>query len=306
MTIASAVVVFASFGAIVVKAGDDAGVRDFIRQSSGQSFSGIFRRAEQPRYMAYAPRVVTYRPANLPSAFSDAYSDTGPTARRYFPKQAAKAPTVKVAAKGAGISHATAYCVRLCDGYEFPLGPAADRASQEDTCQQACPASPSAVFVAPAGSDGIAGGRDRSGTLYTAMPNAFAYRTSVSPSCGCSNVEGQGVARPSIRHDVTLRRGDIVMTERGLSVYSRSGSMARFTSIHVDGSISEGFRKKLKALEAGTIARAPTTTRQAKADLPSLDFQVQSDVSEMPRSKPEPGQPTAFVRIVPRTPPMLR
>jgi Protein of unknown function (DUF2865) len=86
----------------------------------------------------------------------------------------------------------TAVCVRLCDGYHFPLeikrGSLRDAA--EETCQALCPMSETKVFLKKGD---IESARSLEGENYTALPNALRYRRTFDPSCTCRQ-EGDTIA----------------------------------------------------------------------------------------------------------------
>jgi hypothetical protein len=112
-------------------------------------------------------------------------------------------------------------CVRLCDGYFFPVAPltgATDLASHQSACTSACPDAPTALYVQPNGSDRIEDAVSTSGAPYTALPVALRSRTTFDNTCVChrSPKPGYGVA---LLRDFTLRKGDAVMTPRGFMVF---------------------------------------------------------------------------------------
>lgn len=109
----------------------------------------------------------------------------------------------------------TAYCVRLCDGYAFPIGETArgGLSAQEAACRVACPDATTALYTLPAGARDLDELR-RNGLRYTALPAAFRYREQVSESCACKPV-GATLPVAALLTDFTLRRGDLVMTRAG-------------------------------------------------------------------------------------------
>jgi hypothetical protein len=110
-----------------------------------------------------------------------------------------------------------AYCVRTCDGRYFPIT-ASDNASRAASCNSFCPASETRV-VYGSGIDDAAG---EDGKPYSALPNAFRYRTELVAGCTCNGKDQTGLAPVSIENDPTLRKGDIVAGENGLMVAGRS------------------------------------------------------------------------------------
>jgi Protein of unknown function (DUF2865) len=133
-----------------------------------------------------------------------------------------EAPTVRVkASAGGGLSSGRSVCVRLCDGFFFPIAPVsgrADWASSEATCQQTCPDAPTAVYIQPSGSDKIEDAVSTTGAPYTALPVALRSRTVLDNTCACHRTIAQGYSH-SLLHDLTLRKGDTVMTPNGFLVF---------------------------------------------------------------------------------------
>jgi len=101
-----------------------------------------------------------------------------------------------------------AYCVRLCDGFFFPIQPAA---SSAQLCNALCPGSSTKIFY---GSE-IKHSVGADGTRYAALTNAFAYRKQMAPSCTCNGKDHYGLAAVAIGADPTLRAGDMVATRQG-------------------------------------------------------------------------------------------
>ena len=60
-----------------------------------------------------------------------------------------------------------------------------------------------------------------SGKPYSALPNAFKYRTEMVAGCTCNGKDPAGLAAVKIEDDPTLRRGDIVAGPHGLMVAAR-------------------------------------------------------------------------------------
>ena len=80
----------------------------------------------------------------------------------------------------------TTVCVRLCDGYFFPISFSTDRSrlmADHAVCQNRCQA-PSKLFVHATGTD-IDQAYDLTGKRYTSLPNAFLYRKEYLSNCRC-------------------------------------------------------------------------------------------------------------------------
>lgn len=118
-----------------------------------------------------------------------------------------------------------AICVRLCDGFSFPIGAYSGERGlerQETMCHADCPEAATALYLLPKGSDKIEDAIDaRSGQNYLELPDAFHYKTVLDDACTCRKAGSVGPLMSMLR-DTTLRRGDAVMTPDGLRVYHGS------------------------------------------------------------------------------------
>jgi hypothetical protein len=104
-------------------------------------------------------------------------------------------------------------CVRMCDGYYFPISYATtpDHFSEDaQACQQTCPATDVVLMSTPTGAD-INQATAANGAAYTALPNAFKYRTALVPACGCRK-PGQSWTQALGGVRDTLQQDDIVVT----------------------------------------------------------------------------------------------
>ena len=119
-----------------------------------------------------------------------------------------------------------AYCVRLCDGQNFPLGHITN-ATPVETCRAMCPASKTKVFF---GSE-IGGAVAKDGGHYADLDTAFIYRKQLVANCTCNGKDAFGLARFDMANDSTLRPGDIVSTKDGMMAYSGKGGAATYTPV---------------------------------------------------------------------------
>lgn len=78
-------------------------------------------------------------------------------------------------------------CVRLCDGYYWPVSAATsmdhfqrDRTVCESSCQQ-----PARLYFQPAGDTNAQKFVGLDGASYSALPSAFSYRTQLNSACRC-------------------------------------------------------------------------------------------------------------------------
>lgn len=110
-------------------------------------------------------------------------------------------------------------CVRLCDGFYFPLS--VTGGNERESCHDLCPGSTMDVYRQPGGDDNMADAVGSNGRRYSALPTAFLYRKQLKAGCGCQRRPRAAFA--TFRNDDTLRQGDIVMTERGVHIFSGGG-----------------------------------------------------------------------------------
>lgn len=92
-------------------------------------------------------------------------------------------------------------CVRLCDGYYFPMSPSSSRndfARDQQNCESICPAAETRVYYQPSG-DADAGTM-LSGAAddpYPELANAYLYKQPDAPersACGCGRTSADGYA----------------------------------------------------------------------------------------------------------------
>ena len=79
-------------------------------------------------------------------------------------------------------------CVRMCDGYFFPLSNHTNGSNlhaQEAMCSAACPASTTKLFTLAAGNEVIDQAVSLKGVNYTATSMAYAYEKGVDKTCSC-------------------------------------------------------------------------------------------------------------------------
>jgi len=109
-------------------------------------------------------------------------------------------------------------CVRSCDGGYFPVSFATVPArfpDDENKCKALCPATEASLYVYRNPGEDINQAVSVNGQPYTALPNAFKYRTEFNPSCACK-APGQtwSDALKSIDDKATAeQQGDIIVTE---------------------------------------------------------------------------------------------
>ena len=145
-----------------------------------------------------------------------------------------------------------AFCVRLCDGYNFPIAHHAN-ATPIELCGAMCPGSRTGIFQGSVIDDAYS----EEGTRYGDLPNAFAYRQHLVPDCTCNGKDGFGLASIDAQSDPTLQPGDVVATSSGLMAYTpgrsrRGDAVVNFTPIDRYSGLSGELRHHL-----ATISVAP-------------------------------------------------
>ncbi len=109
-------------------------------------------------------------------------------------------------------------CVRTCDGGYFPVSFATVPArfpDDEKTCKALCPATDAALYAYKNPGEDINQAISVNGQPYTALPNAFHFRTEFNPSCACK-AQGQTWSDALKTIDDTAaaqQQGDIIVTE---------------------------------------------------------------------------------------------
>jgi hypothetical protein len=142
-------------------------------------------------------------------------------------------------------SGVSGYCVRLCDGRYFPLPRFASSATPATLCNVLYPGSRTMVYwSAP-----IDQAKTSNGSRYSDLTMAFDYRKNISQNCTCNGNDIFGTAAISIRADITLRPGDVVVTENGVRVFVGSAEAQHkasdFTSVQNYSGHSADQRRKL-------------------------------------------------------------
>jgi hypothetical protein len=128
-----------------------------------------------------------------------------------------------------------AYCVRLCDGQNFPLAHLTN-ATPLESCRAMCPASKTKIFFG----NGIDRAVARDGARYADLDNAFVYRQHLVTHCTCNGRDAFGLAPFNLANDPTLRPGDIISTKNGFVTYrGGSGRTALFTPVAAGALVAE-------------------------------------------------------------------
>jgi uncharacterized protein DUF2865 len=107
-------------------------------------------------------------------------------------------------------------CVRTCDGFYFPISYStspARFAEDEQACQKLCPAAEAVLYSHRNPGEEVAQAVAGNGRVYRDLPNAFRYRREFNPSCSCKSPGQSWADALGQGKDVTVERGDIVVTE---------------------------------------------------------------------------------------------
>ncbi len=153
------------------------------------------------------------------------------------------------------------FCVRTCDGRFFPVK-AAGSMSAADMCNSFCPAAKTKIFAGRAIDHAIAA----DGQRYMNLDNAFLYRERKVENCTCNGRDAYGLA-PLRGADPTLRVGDIVATNDGLTTYNGKRSGAPELTPIAEAGGSEEWRLRLmsiKVVPAPPSAEAPQPPAEDK------------------------------------------
>ena len=117
-------------------------------------------------------------------------------------------------------------CVRTCDGGYFPVSFATVPArfpDDEKTCKALCPATEAALYAYRNPGEDINQAVSVNGAPYTALPNAFRFRSEFNAACSC-RAPGQtwSDALKSIDEKAAAeQQGDIIVTEESAKKMQR-------------------------------------------------------------------------------------
>ena len=109
-------------------------------------------------------------------------------------------------------------CVRTCDGGYFPVSFATVAArfpEDENKCKALCPATEASLYAYRNPGEDINQAVSVNGQPYTALPNAFKFRTEFNPTCAC-RAPGQtwsDALKTIDEKAAAAEQGDIIVTE---------------------------------------------------------------------------------------------
>lgn len=162
-------------------------------------------------------------------------------------------------------------CVRMCDGYHFPVGSLrndAELPAHQRVCQSMCPGAPVKLFTVANGKASVADAVAADGQIYSALPMAWAHERASDPTCQCHiDAERSGM---SVFNDPTLRRGDVVVTETNAKVFdgaTRKQTDPQFVDFRQSRALSAADRKRLEALVG--VSQREATLRAMRREMNS-------------------------------------
>ena len=140
-------------------------------------------------------------------------------------------------------------CVRTCDGRFFPVnrGGSGD-VSLEKVCNAMCPSAQTRIFSGAGIDHAVAS----NGEKYSALPNAFLYRTQIVEGCTCNGRDPFGVVNIDIENDPTLRAGDFYVQNSGITLFRGAGvphKDSEFIPIRNAPNMSRALVKQLMAIK---------------------------------------------------------
>ena len=248
---------------------DDGGMYDFLPKARSQ-------KSAYPAPVFYTPSYrapVVYQPPSIFNLFGQPDNSRNTRVRGLAnlprsiaplrqggfnqPHQLTGATDVPLYVDASGLPRRS-YCVRLCDGYYFPVAPVksdSDLNGHESLCAGICPGAPTRLFVMPGGTERIEEATSRDGHKYSALPVAFRHTGTTDNTCTCRPDNIAHTKIVSVLKDFTLRQGDMVMSGKGLRVFRGAShypyGQTDFMSLAESG-INSKNRAALSAIEAAT------------------------------------------------------
>jgi len=210
----------------LVQAEDDAGIRAFYREEATRRAERVPARAAYASVpvSAYAPARHTWSVPFFQQARPDGRLAPPPVELNPFkPARAAtrqvqqkpKLPPIRYDTVSGAADVTRTICVRLCDGFQAPLGhlrSQSDLRAHEALCQAANPGVPVKVFKVAAGAATIDDAVANDGKIYRQLPMAYAYERGADPACRPAIATAKD-RRVSLLRDFTLRPGDSIVLD---------------------------------------------------------------------------------------------
>ncbi|WP_187278705.1 DUF2865 domain-containing protein [Methylobacterium sp. WL12] len=249
-----------TIGSSLVQASERGGLFDFFQELFAPALPQPAPQVHRPGRYANLPngrRLGVPRPLyHTPRPVADLALGRSRRARARARSERAAPVTVAVASTGR-----RTVCVRMCDGYLFPLGTLGARADMpvhEAACAAACPGAPTNVYTLGARETELDRAISPQGLPYRASALANIYRQRRVENCSCQ--AAPGTTPLPVANDLTLRKGDVVATHDSADVVtrSRSGSVALvdFRQAAITRGQSRRIEAKVGAIRRDAEARA--------------------------------------------------
>lgn len=240
-----------TFGATMVRASERGAIADFF-----DALFGTAKPAPIPTAAVPVPRKAPRRYAALPDARTlGSFRPRGQTPRiqaRVMPPRSAAPPLT-----AAGVEKGTrTVCVRLCDGYVFPIGRLRDPADlpvHAAACAAACPSARTDLFTLASGRTEMDQAVGLDGRPYLAASWANLYRRTRVENCGCQPPRKAGPLM-AIADDRTVRTGDVVTTGDSAEVVTRVTRQGPVMADYRDAAIGEARRRAIEG-RVGALRR---------------------------------------------------
>lgn len=224
---------------------DDAWMQSVKRQfsSGGSQRSGLFTSAPQQA------------PDFFPSLSGQSRSDDGES-------------------RGSGGGYRTV-CVRLCDGYYWPISYATSRGSfsrDQKTCENSC-TTPARLFAYRNPGQEPEDMEDVRGQPYKKLSTAFAYRTTYDQSCKCKPHPWEQQARDQHRVyglEAKTRKGDKQATAELELLKQSLKLLKRADALEAKSNAKEAKLKRSRPAETKSTAAAETGGDEAVASADSV------------------------------------
>lgn len=258
----------AACGVTLVRAADDTGLLDFIRSPFLDQAARLVRLDREPNdgdrwFARRRPQQRAARKRTEPIARYAVVKRTSNIRK----KKSAVVQTAAVRATPWGGGAGRTMCVRMCDGYVFPVGNLRGRAdlpTHQTACTSACPGADTQLFTLGAGlglEDPGAARSVKDGTSYRALRTALLFRKDRVKDCSCTGPDNIATRLP-ILSDPTLRIGDVVIGRTGdalafdgtgptphrprdFASYRTSPALGRLAKAQVDKAVGTSQREAL-------------------------------------------------------------
>ena len=152
----------------------------------------------------------------------------------------------------ADIGPAKAFCVRVSDGFYFPVR-SHPGLSAAQSCHVFCPSAKTVLYSGSQIDSAVA----NDGSRYTDLDNAFLFRKQLAAGSTCNGRDHFGLTRLDVNNDPTLRPGDVVATKTGLMAYTGTrNKVADFTPVDSYRGLAKTSRDKLADVKIMPTAQA--------------------------------------------------